>query len=243
MFHAEGILMCRIFYNASKMITPWYFKGYYKLSRTEQVEWSNRVISTAHAILVSVVSLYLLYFSDIFYDNVQDGPVTLRKTLFSTFILGVSTGYFLSDLGMIIWFYPSLGGIEYVMHHLLSMTAIALSLFSGHGQIYIYLVLLSESTTPSINLRWYLDTAGLKNSKVYVINGVAMFFGWLAARIFLFIYFFIHMYLHYDEVKLIFPAGFYFLFVAPPILALMNILWFVRIAKGMMKTLSKRAKL
>ncbi|XP_057851246.1 uncharacterized protein LOC131061527 isoform X3 [Cryptomeria japonica] len=108
-----GILMCRIFYNASKMITPWYFKGYYKLSRTEQVEWSNRVISTAHAILVSVVSLYLLYFSDIFYDNVQDGPVTLRKTLFSTFILGVSTGYFLSDLGMIIWFYPSLGGIEY----------------------------------------------------------------------------------------------------------------------------------
>lgn len=26
----------------------------------------------------------------------------------------VSAGYFLSDLGMICWFYPSLGGLEYV---------------------------------------------------------------------------------------------------------------------------------
>ncbi|KAH9308463.1 hypothetical protein KI387_036374, partial [Taxus chinensis] len=194
-----GILMCKIFYNVSKMMTPLYFKGYHKLTIAEQIEWNNRAISTAHAILVSVVAIYLLFFSDIFRDNVQDGPVTLRNTLFSTFILGVSTGYFLSDLGMIIWLYPSLGGKEYVMHHLLSMIAIALSLFSGHGQIYIYLVLLSESTTPGINLRWYLDTAGLKKSKAYVMNGIAMFFGWLVARILLFIYFFIHIYLHYDE--------------------------------------------
>lgn len=26
----------------------------------------------------------------------------------------VSVGYFLSDIGMIMWFYPSLGGMEYV---------------------------------------------------------------------------------------------------------------------------------
>ena len=26
----------------------------------------------------------------------------------------VSVGYFLADLGMIIWFYPDLGGLEYV---------------------------------------------------------------------------------------------------------------------------------
>lgn len=26
----------------------------------------------------------------------------------------VSVGYFLTDLGMIFWFYPALGGLEYV---------------------------------------------------------------------------------------------------------------------------------
>uniref|UniRef100_A0A0C9RP68 TSA: Wollemia nobilis Ref_Wollemi_Transcript_6215_1392 transcribed RNA sequence n=1 Tax=Wollemia nobilis TaxID=56998 RepID=A0A0C9RP68_9CONI len=236
-----GILMCKIFYYATKIITPWYFKGYHKLTKAQQIEWNNRGFSTAHAILVSVVSIYLLFVSDIFRDNVQDVPVTLRNTMFSTFILGVSMGYFLADLGMILWLYPSLGGKEYVLHHLLSMIAIALSLFSGQGQMYIYLVLLSESTTPGINLRWYLDTAGQKNSKAYIINGVAMFFAWLFARIILFIYLFVHMYQHYEEVKLIFPAGFYFLFIAPPILALMNMYWFLRITIGLKKTVSKRA--
>ena len=66
-------------------------------------EWNNRSFSTAHAILVSVFfPIYLLFFSDIFHDN-EDGPVTLRNSLFSTFILGVSMGYFLSELGMILW--------------------------------------------------------------------------------------------------------------------------------------------
>jgi len=228
-------------YDTTKVITPLYFKGYHKLTKSEQIEWNNRSFSTAHAILVSVVSIYLLFFSDIFRDNAQDGPVTLRNSLFSTFILGVSMGYFLSDLGMILWLYPALGGKEYVLHHLLSMSAIALSIFSGQAQIYIYMVLLSESTTPEINLRWYLDTAGLKKSTVYVMNGVALFLVWLVARVILFIYLFIHIYIHYDEVKLIIPAGFYSLFITPPLLSLMNIYWFGRIIKGLRKTLSKRA--
>eukprot|EP01018_Ginkgo_biloba_P029953 Gb_25832 [translate_table: standard] len=109
-----GILMCKIFYNATKILTPLYFKGYHKLTKAEQIEWNNRGFSTAHAVLVSVVSIYLLFVSDIFRDNVQDGPVTLRNSPFSTFILGVSIGYFLSDLVMILWLYPSLGGKEYV---------------------------------------------------------------------------------------------------------------------------------
>jgi len=236
-----GIALCKTCYDTTKVITPLYFKGYCKLAKFEQIEWNNRSFSTAHAILVSVVSIYLLFFSDIFHDNAQDGPVTLRNSQFSTFILGVSLGYFLSDLGMILWLYPALGGKEYVLHHLLSLSAIALSLFSGHAQIYIYMVLLSESTTPEINLRWYLDTAGLRKSKIYVMNGVALFLVWLVARIILFIYFFIHIYIHYDEVKLITPAGFYSLFITPPLLFLMNIYWFGRIMKGLRKTLSKRA--
>jgi hypothetical protein len=70
------------------------------------------------------------------------------------------------------------------------MSAISLSILSGHAQIY----------TPEINLRWYLDTSGLKKSKVYVMNGVALFLVWLVARVILFIYLFIHIYIHYDEV-------------------------------------------
>ncbi|CAJ2675333.1 unnamed protein product [Trifolium pratense] len=53
-----------------------------------------------------------------------------------------------------------------VIHHL-----------SGEGQLYTYMVLISETTTPGVNLRWYLDVAGMKRSKAYLINGVVIFIG------------------------------------------------------------------
>uniref|UniRef100_A0A1J3EA97 Uncharacterized protein n=1 Tax=Noccaea caerulescens TaxID=107243 RepID=A0A1J3EA97_NOCCA len=43
------------------------------------------------------------------------------------------------------------------------------------------MVLISEMTTPEINLRWYLDISGLKQSKSYLINGVAIFLAWLVS--------------------------------------------------------------
>ena len=44
-----------------------------------------------------------------------------------------------------------------------------------------------------------------------------------------------------SQVKEIFPAGFYFLFIAPPSLAIMNLFWFYKILKGLLRTLPKRA--
>ncbi|KAF5178261.1 TRAM, LAG1 and CLN8 (TLC) lipid-sensing domain containing protein [Thalictrum thalictroides] len=47
------------------------------------------------------------------------------------------------------------------------------------------------------------------------------------------------MYLHFDQVKMIFPLGFYSLLVVPPVLSVMNVVWFWKIAKGLVKTLAK----
>lgn len=83
---------------------------------------------------------------------------------------------------MICWFYPSLGGLEYVsiysqveetsfsidlylecqistvefqvVHHSLSAIAVAYSMYTGEGQLYTFMVLISEVTTPEINMRW-----------------------------------------------------------------------------------------
>lgn len=41
-----------------------------------------------------------------------------------------------------------------VIHHLLSFVAAAYSMVSGEGQLYAYMVLISETTTPAVNLRW-----------------------------------------------------------------------------------------
>ncbi|XP_057431042.1 uncharacterized protein LOC130723913 [Lotus japonicus] len=234
-----GIVFCVIAYRLTAIFSSLLFTGYSKLNSAQKIEWNNRGISTFHALFGAFMSFYLLMLSDFFNDDSQETLVVSRSSTFSNAVLGISIGYFITDLAMILWRFPALGGLEYVLHHGLSMFAMIQSLLSGQAQIYILMVLFTESTTPFVNLRWYLDAAGLKNSKLYIWNGVALFFGWLVARIFLFIFFFIHMWIHFDEVEEIYPLGFYSVLMVPPVIAIMNVLWFWKIAKGMIKTLSK----
>lgn len=41
------------------------------------------------------------------------------------------------------------------------------------------------------------------------------------------------------QVKTVFPLGFYSLLLVPPVLAVMNLVWFYKIVKGLIKTVSK----
>ncbi|XP_057971665.1 uncharacterized protein LOC131160242 [Malania oleifera] len=235
-----GIFICKIVYDLTQLISTFYFKSYSSLTKIQRIEWNNRGISTVHAIFISATSLYFVFWSDLYSDHWLAGFVTFRSSPLSAFTLGVSVGYFLADLGMICWLYPSLGGLEYVIHHSLSATAVAYALFSGEGQLYTFMVLISEVTTPEINIRWYLDMAGLKRSSAYLINGVVIFFAWLVARILLFMYMFYHVYLHYDQVIQMHIFGYLLVFVVPSVLAIMNLMWFGKIIRGLKKTLAKR---
>ncbi|GLT53066.1 hypothetical protein SLA2020_263620 [Shorea laevis] len=235
-----GMFLCKLAYDLSQLISTFYFKSYNGLTKIQRIEWNNRGISTLHAFFITFMSLYFVFWSDLFSDPQLSGIVTFRSSPLSVFALGVSVGYFLADLGMIFWFYPSLGGMEYVIHHSLSGVAVAYSMFSGEGQLYTFMILISEVTTPEINMRWYLDTAGMKRSCAYLINGVLIFFAWLAARILLFVYIFYHVYLHYDQVIQMQTFGYLLIFVVPSALAIMNLMWFGKIIKGLKKTIAKR---
>ncbi|KAE7995986.1 hypothetical protein FH972_000737 [Carpinus fangiana] len=235
-----GMLLCKVAYDLTQLISTFYFKSYNGLTKIQRIEWNNRCISTLHAIFITVMSLYFVFWSDLFSDQQHYGIVTFRSSPLSVFALGVSVGYFLADLGMIFWLYPSLGGMEYVIHHSLSGVAVAYSMFSGEGQLYTFMILISEVTTPEINMRWFLDTAGMKRSFAYLINGVLIFFAWLAARILLFVYMFYHVYLHYDQVIQMQTFGYFLVFVVPSALAIMNLMWFGKIVKGLKKTIAKK---
>lgn len=234
-----GILMCKMIYDITHLVSSFFYKCYASLTKAQKLEWNNRGISTVHAIFITFMSVYLVFFSDLYSDKL-DGPVTFRSSNLSNITLAVSVGYFITDIAMIFWVYPSLGGMEYVLHHFLSLVSIVYSVNSGEGQLYTYMVLISEGTTPGINLRWYLDTAGLKRSKAYVVNGSLMVVAWLVARIILFIYLFYHIYFHYDDVMQMRTFSRVLIFGVPTILLIMNTIWFAKILRGLKKTLTKR---
>ncbi|XP_047060350.1 TLC domain-containing protein 4-like [Lolium rigidum] len=234
-----GILICKMVYDITHLVSSFYYKSYASLTKAQKLEWNNRGISTVHAIFITYMSVYLVFFSHLFSDHL-DGPITSRNSNLSNFTLGVSVGYFITDIAMIFWVYPSLGGMEYVLHHILSLISIVYSIYSGEGQLYTYMVLISEATTPGINLRWFLDTAGLKKSKAYLVNGVWMVVAWLVARILLFIYLFYHIYFHYDQVMQMKTFSCLLVFGVPTVLLIMNTVWFAKILRGLKKTMAKR---
>lgn len=235
-----GILACKLVYDLTRLMSNLYIKSYPGLTKLQKLEWNNRGISTIHATFITAMSLYFIFWSDLFSDKRPAGLVTFRSSPLSTFGLGVSAGYFVTDLAMILWLYPSLGGIEYVVHHSISGISVAYCMITGEAHIYTYMILISEVTTPEINMRWYLDMAGMKRSSAYLINGVVIFFAWLVARIMLFIYMFYHVYLHYDQVIQMHIFGYMLVFVVPSVLAIMNLVWFWKILMGLKKTLLKR---
>ncbi|PON67736.1 TRAM/LAG1/CLN8 domain containing protein [Parasponia andersonii] len=235
-----GIFFCKLVYDLTQFLSTYYFKNYVSLTKIQQTEWNNRGISTVHAIFITIMSLYFVFWSDLFSDQRLAGFITFRSSPLSTFALGVSVGYFIADLAMILWLYPSLGGVEYVVHHSLSGIAVLYSMFSGEGQLYTFMILISEITTPEINIRWYLDTGGMKRSIAYLINGVVIFFLWLAARILLFGYVFYHVYLHYHQVIQMHIFGYLLVMLVPSVLAIMNLMWFGKILKGLKKQIAKR---
>lgn len=237
-----GIFLCKVVYDLCHFIGNSHSKTYIILTKIQRIEWNNRGISTVHALFISALSLYFVFCSDLFSDRWHNDLVVFRSSRLSSLGLGLSIGYFIADLGMIFWKYPALGGLEYIVHHSLSGVAVAYSLFSGEGQLYTYMVLISEITTPEINLRWYLDTAGMKKSMAYVVNGVFIFLAWLVARILLFIYMFYHVYLHYNQVMRMHIFGYALVFGVPAALGIMNLIWFGKIVRGVKKTLAKRCE-
>lgn len=235
-----GIIMCKAAYELTGIFTAFVFRGFIRLNNAQKLEWKNRGFSTFHALFVAIASLYFFLVSDLFDEHAHEELLIKRRSILSDTILGMSSGYFLTDVAMIIWTYPALGGLEYILHHGLSMFAIMQALLTGEAQFYIFLVLFTESTTPFVNLRWHLDVAGMKSSQLYVLNGIAMFLGWLVARIVLFGFFFYHIYNHIDQVRQVNTVAFYSLHMIPPVLAAMNLFWFFKIAKGMIRTLRKK---
>ncbi|XP_038691477.1 uncharacterized protein LOC119989820 isoform X2 [Tripterygium wilfordii] len=224
-----GLFACKVVYDLTQLISTFYIKTYSSLTKIQRIEWNNRGTSTVHAIFITAMSLYFVFWSDLFSDKQQSGLITFRSSPLSAFGLGVSVGYFFADLGMIFWLYPSLGGMES-----------SITLFPEY--LWHILCFLEKGSFTHI---WsssprYLDTAGMKRSNAYLINGVLIFFLWLIARILLFVYLFNHVYRHYDQVMQLHIMGYFLVFVVPTALAILNLMWFGKILKGLKKTLAKK---
>ena len=141
---------------------------------------------------------------------------------------------------MFMFYYPH-STLAMEIHHIAALISVAISAFSGQGHSFVLLILSTEVTTPLVNARWLLDKAGLKQHRLYIINGLTMMAMWFLVRIcFLTFYFFPLLFRHASEFLLL--NGFYrtLLLVEPPLFTALNLYWFDKMVKGAVRLLNQK---
>ena len=78
---------------------------------------------------------------------------------------------------------------------------------------------------------------GLRQTRLYIANGVCLFVSWLFARIALFLWFFKHMWDHQTEIAELRQDVQTLILTVPPLLFVLNVFWFTKILKGLLKLL------
>ena len=71
----------------------------------------------------------------------------------------------------------------YAVHHTATLLGWGTAAVTGFCHNLAIPAQLFEATGPFTNLRWFLSAAGLKSTKLYLANGVAMFLSFLVLRV------------------------------------------------------------
>ncbi|KAF0978797.1 hypothetical protein FDP41_001867 [Naegleria fowleri] len=219
------------------LINPSFYKT---LSKRDQNEYESRVISSLHSFVVAFGGIAILFNDHVF---LYDWNIT-HRSLATECLFYFSTGYMLIDLMFVLYYYPQIGGIEMVIHHVFVSTGQICLVECQIGEVLGVWVTQTEHTTFFINMRWFLDKAGMKDCSIYIFNGLMMWLVWFLVRIGYAVFNVVFFVRKWDEwMKLIEERGTYgmfhfvFLTIQCVNLGYLNVMWFTKLTRGVIKAL------
>ncbi|KAL6588033.1 hypothetical protein OROMI_001011 [Orobanche minor] len=84
----DGMLTFKLVSELYQLTSILYFQSYNGLTKIQRIEWNNRRFHL-HAVFISAMSLYFVFWSDLFSDHNSTGLITFRNSPLSTFALGL----------------------------------------------------------------------------------------------------------------------------------------------------------
>ncbi|XP_064284247.1 TLC domain-containing protein 4 [Passer domesticus] len=215
----------------SAQITP----GFNNLSQKRKIEWNSRTVSTFHALVVGGFCLYILLYDDaVNADHLWGDPSIVKLNI------AITTGYLISDLLLIIYYWKAIGDKFFVIHHLAALYAYYFVLSKGLLAYFGNFRLLAEFSTPFVNQRWFFEVLGYpKSSKANIINGVLMTVVFFVVRIAVMPVYYSHVISSFGTEgfqRLGFAAQSAWM-ISSVVLDIMNVMWMVKIAKGCYKVI------
>ncbi|XP_053529030.1 TLC domain-containing protein 5 [Artibeus jamaicensis] len=129
------------------------------VNKHRSYEWSCRLVTFAHGVLSISLSAYIGFIDGPWPFTYPGSP----NTPLQVYVLCVTLGYFIFDLGWCIYFQSE--GSLMLAHHILSIWGIILVLVLGESGTEVNAVLFgSEITNPLLQIRWFLRETGYYHS-------------------------------------------------------------------------------
>uniref|UniRef100_A0A061QSV5 Tlc domain-containing protein n=1 Tax=Tetraselmis sp. GSL018 TaxID=582737 RepID=A0A061QSV5_9CHLO len=144
---------------------------------------ATKIAGHVHNMVALPLAFYLLLFEpalreDPFYAST---PLAYRLVVWSA-------GYFVHDVVNVVSNYD-LEGFGFLVHSFFCCALFCYGVFTMQCQYFGASFLTWEFSTPFVHLRWFLFEMGLKDSRLYFYNGLAMIASFFAARNVLGLYF------------------------------------------------------
>jgi len=218
--------------NSSEIIQKW------KRSQSNEtlLDWNLRITSAVNSFLVFPFSTFALISSLDWSDMYSD-------SYYGRLSMNICAGYFIHDFCVVIYlrnYYPQI--IDFIIHHIVSIVAFTLCEKNNALFWFANVRLLSEFSTPFVNLRWILNQLNLRQSRIYDLNRKITFYAFLFFRIIpIPIYWSVAIYNYRTQTfsNLDIPLK-TILLVSGIALDILNINWFGKLSKGMNSTKNEK---
>eukprot|EP00191_Tetraselmis_sp_GSL018_P003440 CAMPEP_0177610648 /NCGR_PEP_ID=MMETSP0419_2-20121207/19908_1 /TAXON_ID=582737 /ORGANISM="Tetraselmis sp., Strain GSL018" /LENGTH=292 /DNA_ID=CAMNT_0019106001 /DNA_START=265 /DNA_END=1141 /DNA_ORIENTATION=+ len=134
-----------------------------------------------------MVALPLAFYLLLFEPALREDPFYASTPLAYRLVVW-SAGYFVHDVVNVVSNYD-LEGFGFLVHSFFCCALFCYGVFTMQCQYFGASFLTWEFSTPFVHLRWFLFEMGLKDSRLYFYNGLAMIASFFAARNVLGLYF------------------------------------------------------
>lgn len=167
-------------YFASLLLGPLLFAHCHALDEPGRAFWASSICSTVNGVLLTALALNLCIT-----EGWHHSADFRRTSPGSHMLCHAMLGYALTDVAVLLYYWKAWKPSSLVVHHAIVIGAWGACATEGILHNCAVPVSLSEGTALFANLRWFLSTAGLKQTLLYKLNGCAILVLWFVLRVYL----------------------------------------------------------
>jgi len=179
--------------NSNSKFVSWFTKQ----TRQKKLEYCSCIIGFLHGSTAAVSSVLTICFStSLSPENLTSHSPWLEWQF------KLTTGYFISDT---IQMYMQGPGCThrtgFVAHHVLCAVAVYTTLHTSVGYFFIGFKMMTELSTPFMNISLMMEMANFKGSKFYYLNGHFFYWTFFLSRPLLILPYWLYVYEHLQNME------------------------------------------